>query len=35
MTQAGSLAQIGPILAAKLAEATEPTGVTPTHNQED
>lgn len=35
MTQAGSLAQIGPILAARLAEATEPTGVTPTHNQED
>lgn len=35
MTQAGSLAQIGPVLAARLAEATEPTGVTPTHNQED
>ncbi|MGW1655494.1 amino acid adenylation domain-containing protein, partial [Streptomyces atratus] len=32
MTQAGSLAQIGPILAAKLAEAT---GDTPTRNQED
>ncbi|MFJ9852283.1 non-ribosomal peptide synthase/polyketide synthase [Streptomyces sp. NPDC101150] len=32
MTQAGSLAQIGPVLAAKLAEAT---GDTPTRNQED
>ncbi|MFD8912686.1 non-ribosomal peptide synthase/polyketide synthase [Streptomyces sp. NPDC059575] len=32
MTQAGSLAQIGPILAARLAEAT---GDTPTPNQED
>ncbi|WP_413754280.1 non-ribosomal peptide synthase/polyketide synthase [Streptomyces sp. R-74717] len=32
MTQAGSLAQIGPILAAKLAEAT---GDTETRNQED
>ncbi|MFD7630695.1 amino acid adenylation domain-containing protein, partial [Streptomyces sp. NPDC059851] len=32
MTQAGSLAQIGPVLAAKLAEAT---GDTPHHNQED
>lgn len=38
MTQAGSLAQIGPILAAKLAEATGDTGDicdTPIHNQED
>ncbi|WP_322942087.1 non-ribosomal peptide synthetase [Actinacidiphila yeochonensis] len=32
MTQAGSLAQIGPILAAGLAAAT---GTTPTRNQED
>ncbi|WP_425557658.1 amino acid adenylation domain-containing protein, partial [Kitasatospora cystarginea] len=32
MTQPGSLAQIGPILAARLAEAT---GDTPTRNQED
>ncbi|MYQ43823.1 amino acid adenylation domain-containing protein, partial [Streptomyces sp. SID4985] len=32
MTQAGSLAQIGPILAARLAEVT---GDTPTPNQED
>ncbi|AXI80468.1 non-ribosomal peptide synthase/polyketide synthase [Peterkaempfera bronchialis] len=35
MTQAGSLAQIGPILAARLAEATGGTGGTPIRNQED